>query len=115
MLHSIARQVAHFHETYDVWMATTMGAPPVRNGTFDFHEKDPLKAFAPIIDYLPVTPLQNATGQPGISLPLHWAANGLPVGLHFAGRFGDEATLLRLASQLETATPWANRHPPIWN
>jgi amidase len=114
-LHSIARQVAHFHETYDVWMATTMGAPPVRNGTFDFHEKDPLKAFAPIIDYLPVTPLQNATGQPGISLPLHWAANGLPVGLHFAGRFGDEATLLRLASQLETAKPWANRHPPIWN
>jgi len=115
MLHSIARQVAHFHETYDVWMATTMGAPPVRNGTFDFHEKDPVKAFAPIIDYLPVTPLQNATGQPAITLPLHWAANGLPVGLHFAGRFGDETTLLRLAGQLEQVKPWANRHPPIWN
>jgi amidase len=114
-LHSIARQVAHFHETYDVWMATTMGAPPVRNGTFDFHEKDPVKAFAPIIDYLPVTPLQNATGQPAITLPLHWAANGLPVGVHFAGRFGDETTLLRLAGQLEQAKPWANRHPPIWN
>lgn len=115
MLHAVARQVAHFHETYDVWMATTMGAPPVRNGTFDFHEKDPVKAFAPIIDYLPVTPLQNATGQPAITLPLHWAANGLPVGVHFAGRFGDEATLLRLAGQLEQAKPWANRHPPIWN
>ena len=115
MLHSIARQVAHFHETYDVWMATTMGAPPVRNGTFDFHEKDPVKAFAPIIDYLPVTPLQNATGQPAITLPLHWAQNGLPVGVHFAGRFGDETTLLRLAGQLEQAKPWANRHPPIWN
>jgi amidase len=114
-LHSIARQVAHFHETYDVWKATTMAAPPVRNGTFDFHEKDPLKAFAPIIDYLPVTPLQNATGQPAITLPLHWAANGLPVGVHFAGRFGDETTLLRLASQLEQAKPWVNRHPPIWN
>ena len=115
MLHSIARQVAHFHETYDVWMATTMGTPPVRNGTFDFHEKDPVKAFAPIIDYLPVTPLQNATGQPAITLPLHWAANGLPVGVHFAGRFGDETTLLRLAGQLETAKPWGHRHPPIWN
>ena len=115
MLHSISRQVAHFHETYDVWMATTMGAPPVRNGTFDFHEKDPVKAFAPIIDYLPVTPLQNATGQPAITLPLHWAQNGLPVGVHFAGRFGDETTLLRLAGQLEQAKPWANRHPPIWN
>jgi amidase len=114
-LHAISRQVAHFHESYDVWMATTLAAPPVRNGTFDFHEKDPLKAFAPIIDYLPVTPLQNATGQPAITLPLHWAANGLPVGVHFAGRFGDETTLLRLAGQLEQAQPWANKHPPVWN
>jgi amidase len=87
----------------------------VRNGTFDFHEKDPVKAFAPIIDYLPVTAIQNATGQPAISLPLHWATNGLPVGVHFAGRFGDEATLLRLAGQLEKAKPWINKHPQIWN
>ena len=76
-LHAIARQVAHFHETYDVWLTTTFGAPPVRNGTFDFHEKDPVKAFAPIIDYLPVTPMQNATGQPAITLPLHWARERL--------------------------------------
>jgi amidase len=62
-----------------------------------------------------VTAIQNATGQPAISLPLHWAANGLPVGVHFAGRFGDEATLLRLAGQLEKAKPWANRHPQVWN
>ena len=114
-LHAAARQVAQFHETYDVWMSSTLGAPPVRNGTFDFHEKDPLKAFAPIIDYLPVTAVQNATGQPAISLPLHWAQNGLPVGVHFAARFGDEATLLRLAGQLEQAKPWSNRHPPLWN
>jgi amidase len=114
-LQAISRQVAMFHETYDAWMTTTLAAPPVRNGTFDFHEKDPVKAFAPIIDYLPVTAIQNATGQPAISLPLHWAANGLPVGVHFAGRFGDETTLLRLAGQLEKAKPWADRHPPIWN
>lgn len=114
-IHAIARQIAQFHETYDMWMTTTLGAPPVRNGTFDFHERDPTKAFAPIIDYLPVTAVQNATGQPAISLPLHWAANGLPVGLHFAGRFGDEAGLLRLAGQLEQAKPWSNRHPPLWN
>ena len=87
----------------------------MRNGTFDFHEKDPMKGFAPMIDYLPVTPLQNATGQPAITLPLHWAANGLPVGVHFAARFGDETTLLKLAAQLEKAKPWAAKHPPIWN
>ena len=114
-LHAAARQIAHFHETYDIAMATTFSSPPVRNGTFDFHEKDPLRAFAPIIDYLPVTPIQNATGQPAITLPLHWSAHGLPVGVHFAGRFGDEATLLRLAGQLEKAKPWADRHPPVWN
>ena len=114
-LQAVARQVALFHETYDVWLTTTLGTPTVRNGTFDFHETDPLKAFAPVIDYLPVTALQNATGQPAISLPLHWSANGLPVGIHFAGRFGDETTLLRLAGQLEKAKPWAHRHPAIWN
>lgn len=114
-LHTASRQIAHFHETYDVWMGTTLGAPPVRNGTFDFHEKDPLKGFAPIIDYLPVTAIQNASGQPAISLPLQWAKNGLPIGMHFAGRFGDEATLLRLAGQLEKAKPWAQRRPPVWN
>jgi amidase len=79
------------------------------------HEKDAAKAAAPLFDYLPATPLQNVTGQPGISLPLAWAANGTPIGIHFAGRFGDEATLLRLAGQLEKAQPWADKHPKIWN
>jgi len=59
--------------------------------------------------------VQNATGQPAITLPLHWSTLGLPVGVHFVGRFGDEATLLRLAGQLEKARPWAARHPLIWN
>ena len=113
-MQAISRQVAQFHATHDVWLATTLGAPVVRNGTFDFHEKDPVKAFAPMIDYLPTTPLANATGQPAISLPLAWAQNGTPIGLHFAGRFGDETTLLKLAGQLEKAKPWAHRYPK-WN
>jgi amidase len=69
----------------------------------------------PLLNYLPVTAIQNATGQPAISLPLAMSKAGLPIGLHFAGRFGDEATLLRLAGQLEKASPWAGRHPAIWN
>lgn len=59
--------------------------------------------------------MQNATGQPAINLPLHWNEMGLPVGVQFVGRFGDEATLLRLAAQIEKAAPWNDKHPAIWD
>lgn len=111
----MSRQMAHFMEAHDVWLTPTLGAPPLKLGTIDIHERDPQKAFAPVIDYVPFTALENATGQPAISLPLHWSADGLPVGMMFAGRFGEEALLLRLAAQLEQARPWKDKHPKIWN
>ena len=61
----------------------------------------------------PNTMLFNLTGQPAMSLPLHWNADGLPIGTQFVGRFGDEATLLRLARELEVAQPWAQRWPEL--
>ncbi len=115
MLQMASRRIARFHQTYDVWLTTTLGTPPIKNGTIDINERDPMKAMAPILDYVPFTPIQNATGQPAISLPLHWTRDGLPVGVMFTGRFGDEATLFRLAAQLEQARPWRERKPPIWD
>jgi len=115
MLQITSRQMARFHETYDCWLTTTLGSPPIKIGTIDVNEPDVMKAMAPVMEYVPFTPLQNATGQPAISLPLHWTSDELPVGVMFAGRFGDEATLLRLAGQLEAARPWRQRHPAIWD
>ena len=115
MLQMTGRAVGQFHERYDCWLTPTLGAPPIALGTIDIEERDMTAAFAPIIDYVPFTPLQNATGQPAISLPLHWTADGLPVGVMFSAKLGDEATLLRLAGQLEQARPWKDRRPAIWD
>lgn len=114
MLQGAARTVANWHATYDLWLTPTLGAPPLAIGAVDTSARDPQTAFAPIIDYVPFTAIQNATGQPAINLPLHWNKAGLPIGVQFVGRYGDEATLLRVAAQLEKARPWKDRRPEIY-
>ena len=114
MLQMAGRACGQFHETYDCWLTTTLGAPPLALGTVNLQERDPALAMAPILDYVPFTPLQNATGQPAISLPLHWSKDGLPVGVMFTAKIADEATLLRLAGQLEQARPWIGKRPPLF-
>jgi amidase len=113
ILQQSARQVAHFMEKHDVWLQPVLAEPPVPLGTFDSTPENPMKAWDRAVAFVPVTPLFNLTGQPAMSVPLFWNADGLPVGVHFAARFGDEATLFRLASQLEAARPWADRRPPV--
>ncbi len=94
-------------------LTPTLAEPPPPLGTFDAAPDDPMRGLQRAIDFVPFTPLANVTGQPAASLPLHWNGAGLPIGVHAFGRFGDEATLLRLAAQLERARPWAGRRPPV--
>ncbi len=124
------RQMGAFHQTYDVLVTSTLGAPPSALADLEFKQKDvislrllkrlPLKALLDIalnqlgadgLEPVPNTQLFNQTGQPAISLPLFWSDDGLPVGTQFVSRFGDESTLFRLAAQLETARPWIARRP----
>jgi len=112
-LQGIARQVAGFFAGHDVWLTPTLAEPPPPLGTFDRDSTDALAVFRRASEFVPFTPLFNATGQPAVSLPLHWSPAGLPIGVQLAGRFGDEATLFRLAAALEEARPWAGRVPPV--
>lgn len=112
-LQSVSREIGSFFETYDVFLTPVLGEPPVNLGTFDPPEENPLKAWKRAAAFAPFTALFNATGQPAMSVPLCWNAENLPVGTQFAGRYGDEATLFRLAAQLEEARPWAARRPPL--
>ncbi len=113
-LQMVAREVGRFHETYDMWLTPTLGEPPIKKGVIDTSQSDAAAVFAPVIDYVPFTPLANATGQPSMSVPMGMSSSGLPIGVMFNGRFGDEATLFQLAAQLEEARPWIGRKPPVW-
>jgi len=112
---TISRKVGAFFENYDLQVTPTLAQPPARHGEINQDRKgmSAMEWTRQVFAYCPFTPLFNTTGQPAISLPLHWAANGLPIGVQIAGRLGDEATLIRVASQLEEAAPWKDRKPPL--
>ncbi|MDE2184344.1 MAG: amidase [Alphaproteobacteria bacterium] len=109
----VARLMARFHKTYDVWLTSTLGSPPLKLGTLDIDERDPWKAMIPQMAFVPFTAVQNITGQPAINLPLSWNTAGLPIGVQFVAGYGEEASLLRLAAQLEQAQPWFARYATI--
>jgi amidase len=109
----VSRDVAAFFEKYDILLTPTLAKPPLPLGSFDPTPDNPIAGFIESGRYAVFTPICNATGQPAMSVPLFWNKNGLPVGAHFIGRFGDEATLFRLAAQLEKARPWRDRRPPV--
>jgi amidase len=133
---TFSRSLAAFHAQYDLLLTPTLAAPPVKHGTGDpsgfekslfgfLHGTGVMGALARLglldgtvrkiatdnLRYVPFTQLSNLTGTPSMSVPLHWTADGLPLGVQFVGPFGSEDRLLQLAHQLEEAQPWFARLP----
>jgi len=106
-----ARQMAEFLHEFDVWLTPTVSLPPPPLGYFDPDPHNPLRGYERDAAFCPFTPVANATGLPAMSMPLCWSGDGLPIGVHFTGSYADEATLFRLAGQLEQAKPWHKRSP----
>jgi amidase len=86
--------------------------PPRPAGWFTDGD-DPAAEFERTMQFVAFTPIQNATGQPAVSLPVHWTPGGLPVGAMLVGRPGDEATLISVSAQLEAASGWPSRWPVL--
>jgi len=106
-----ARRMAEWWQDHDLLLTPTLGAPPPELGWFT--AAGPKEEGPRIASFIPYTPQFNMTGQPAISLPLHWTPGGLPVGVQLAAAYGREDILIRVASQLEQAAPWSGRRPPV--
>jgi amidase/6-aminohexanoate-cyclic-dimer hydrolase len=111
-VHRTGRVVARFLERYDALLTPTMCQPPHPLGVLDMQSADPSYLTA-VFASIGFTALFNSSGHPAMTVPLAMSKAGLPLGVQFAGRFGDEATLFRLAAQLETARPWKDRRPVV--
>jgi amidase len=112
-LQEFSRGVAAFLTDFDLWLTPTLSAPPLPIGEMIATDDDPWRGLArggETVRYAGV--IANITGSPAISVPLSWNADGIPIGVHLLASFGDEATLFRLAAQLEEAQPWVDRWPP---
>jgi amidase len=111
-LHAHARRVVAFWDEVDVVLTPTLALPPVPIG-WQEAVKGAVEQLLRNAEFTPFTAIVNLTGQPAVSLPLHWSGDGLPIGVHAIGAPVADAVLLRLAAQIEEARPWADRRPPL--
>ncbi|HEX8093517.1 amidase [Jatrophihabitans sp.] len=117
LLNLVSRQAIAATAEFDAVLTPTLALTPRPIGWFSGTAADPVdpaEDFERQKRFTPFTAVYNATGQPAASLPLHWSAEGLPVGVMLVGRPAGEAALLALSAQVEAAAPWADRHPPMW-
>ncbi len=105
------RQMASWWDAHDLLLTPTLGAPPPELGWFT--ADGPEGEGGRVVGFIPYTAQFNMTGQPAVTLPLHWTPGGLPVGVQLVAAYGREDLLVRVASQLEQAAPWAGRHPQV--
>ena len=112
-IHAVGRQLESFFESYDLVLSPTLLQPPVPLGFLDTNSEDGETYGKRFRSFWGFTSLYNATGEPAISLPLHWSADGLPVGVQLAASFGSEALLLQVAAQIERAVGGFNRRPAL--
>jgi amidase len=129
-----ARKVLRLFESYDLLLTPTLGSPPLAIGELEPRGAEALAhrtianlglgsvlrlqrviqaTVNRVFEFVPFTPLANVTGQPSMSVPLYWSASGLPVGVQFTARLGEEGLLIRLAAALEAARPWADKRPLV--
>jgi Asp-tRNA(Asn)/Glu-tRNA(Gln) amidotransferase A subunit family amidase len=111
--HKLSRHMAAFHATYDVLLTPALAGPAVELGWIDMMMDDVDEYWRRVFAFSPFTVWFNISGQPAIVLPIGRTESGLPLAVQLVGRHGDEATLFRLAAQLEAARPWFARVPPV--
>jgi len=113
-LQSHSRRIASWWEAgFDLLLTPTLAEPPPPLGEFSAKPGDPLRGFRRALPFVTFTSPFNISGQPAISLPLCWNGDGLPIGVQLAAAYGREDLLIRVATQLEEARPWAGRRPAV--
>jgi amidase len=113
MIHVASRAIAPFFEKYDAWLTPTLAQPPLPLGLLNKSYGGAREWWRYDLSFNPWNAIANLTGNPAMSVPLAWDDGGLPIGVLFTGRYGDEAALFRLAGQLERSYPWADRVPAL--
>lgn len=112
-MHQIARSVLQFFKDIDIWISPSLGMPPVALGSFAQNEDHPTKPLEMAGKFSPMTAIFNISGQPAASVPVHWNAEGLPVGVQLVSKFGDEGTIFQLAAQMEKEVNWMQFEPSL--
>jgi len=107
------RIMAEFRAQYPLALSPTQAKPPIPLGTINLSPADFSAYMREIVSFSPFTGIYNQTGEPAMTVPLHWTGDGLPVGMMFSAGLGQEGMLYRLAGQLEKASPWWDKKPPI--